>query len=173
LTKVGSRRVVQVAACVLILLGVFGKFGACAAAIPKPVVGGLYCVLFGLISAVGVRQFAKADLSSDRNLLIGGFSLFMGLSMPFYFSPFSTGPDDVAWLPDSVRGLVIALGSTGMAVAAIIGLLLDNAIPGTRRERGLEFAEPSVLVPQVGDVDAVGDGDVVGESDGVFPSVGR
>lgn len=175
LTKVGSRRVVQVAACVLILLGVFGKFGACAAAIPKPVVGGLYCVLFGLISAVGVRQFAKSDLSSDRNLLIGGFSLFMGLSVPFYFSPFSTGPDDVAWLPDSARGLVIAVGSTGMAVAAIIGLLLDNAIPGTRRERGLEFAEPGVLVPQVGDVDVdvdvVGDGDAVGDGDS--PSVGR
>lgn len=157
LTKVGSRRVVQVAACVLIVLGIFGKFGACAAAIPKPVVGGLYCVLFGLISAVGVRQFAKADLTSDRNLLIGGFSLFMGLSVPFYFSSFSTGPTDVQWLPQSFQGLVIALGSTGMAVAAVIGLILDNGIPGTRRERGLETHDPSVLVPQVGDVDVAGD----------------
>lgn len=153
LTKVGSRRVVQVAACILILLGIFGKFGACAAAIPKPVVGGLYCVLFGLISAVGVRQFAKADLSSDRNLLIGGFALFMGLSVPFYFSQFSTGPQDVKWMPQSIQGLVIALGSTGMAVAAVIGLILDNSIPGTRRERGLDSHDPSVLVPQVGDVD--------------------
>lgn len=157
LTKVGSRRVVQVAACILILLGIFGKFGACAAAIPKPVVGGLYCVLFGLISAVGVRQFAKADLSSDRNLLIGGFSLFMGLSVPFYFSSFSTGPKDVQWMPQSFQGLVVALGSTGMAVAAVIGLTLDNCIPGTRRERGLETHDPSVLVPQVGDVDVEGD----------------
>ena len=134
-----------------------GKFGACAAAIPKPVVGGLYCVLFGLISAVGVRQFAKADLTSDRNLLIGGFSLFMGLSVPFYFSSFSTGPTDVQWMPQSFQGLVIALGSTGMAVAAVIGLILDNCIPGTRRERGLETHDPSVLVPQVGDVDVEGD----------------
>jgi xanthine/uracil permease len=157
LTKVGSRRVVQVAACILILLGIFGKFGACAAAIPKPVVGGLYCVLFGLISAVGVRQFAKADLTSDRNLLIGGFALFMGLSVPFYFSQFSTGPLDVKWMPQSVQGLVVAVGSTGMAVAAVIGLVLDNGIPGTRQERGLETHDPSVLVPQVGDVDVVGD----------------
>lgn len=159
LTKVGSRRVVQVAACILIALGIFGKFGACAAAIPKPVVGGLYCVLFGLISAVGVRQFAKADLSSDRNLLIGGFALFMGLSVPFYFSSFSSGPNDIQWMPKSVQGLIIALGSTGMAVAAVIGLLLDNCIPGTRVERGLDTHEPSVLVPQVGDVDVEGDVD--------------
>ena len=48
-------------------------------------VGGLYCSLFGLISAIGVQQLAKADLSSDRNLFIAGFSLFMGLSVPAYF----------------------------------------------------------------------------------------
>ncbi len=138
LTKVGSRVVVQIGAIILIVLGLFGKFGACAAAIPKPVVGGLYCVLFGLIAAVGVRQFSKANLSSDRNLLIGGFALFMGLSVPFYFGEFSTGRLDIAWLPNGVQDLVIAVGSTGMAVAAIIGLSLDNLVPATREERGLE-----------------------------------
>ena len=56
------------------------------AAIPGPVVGGLYCAMFGLIAAVGVQQLAKCDLNSDRNLFIAGFSLFMGLSVPFYFS---------------------------------------------------------------------------------------
>ncbi len=50
------------------------------------VVGGLYCALFGLIAAVGVQQLAKADLTSDRNLFISGFSLFMGLSVPAYFA---------------------------------------------------------------------------------------
>ena len=138
LTKVGSRFVVQIGACLLVTLGLFGKFGACAAAIPKPVVGGLYCVLFGLIAAVGVRQFAKANLNSDRNLLVGGFALFMGLSVPYYFGPSGTGVADLQWLPEGVRGIVVALGSTGMAVAACIGLILDNLIPGTRGERGLE-----------------------------------
>ena len=80
LTKVGSRFVVQIAAVILILLGLFGKFGALAASIPSPIVGGLYCALFGLISAVGVKELMKADLNVDRNLFIAGFSLFMGLS---------------------------------------------------------------------------------------------
>jgi len=153
LTKVASRYVVQIGAVILILFGLFGKFGALASAIPQPVVGGLYCALFGLIAAVGVRQFAKADLNSDRNLFIGGFALFMGLSVPFYFGQFSTGADDVAWWIQSegVRGVLLALGSTGMAVAAILGLLLDNLVPGTREERGLA-EPPGVLVPEAGDV---------------------
>lgn len=154
LTKVGSRYVVQIGAVMLVLLGLFGKFGALAAAIPKPVVGGLYCTMFGLISAVGVRQFAKADLSSDRNLFVGGFALFMGLSVPFYFGQYGTGSEDIAWLPQVLQDLVIALGSTGMAVAAILGILLDNLIPGTKEERGLH--DPGVLVPEAADVDEVG-----------------
>lgn len=153
LTKVGSRYVVQIAAVLLILIGFFGKFGTLAAAIPGPVVGGLYCVMFGLISAVGVQQLAKCDLHSDRNLLIAGFSLFMGLSVPTYFASFASveqlqpgqtlamyQPTAESWLSqlsDGVKGVVLSIGSTGMAVAASIGLLLDNLIPGTRSERGL------------------------------------
>jgi len=156
LTKVGSRYVVQLGAVILILLGLFGKFGAIAAAIPTPVVGGLYCALFGLIAAVGVRQFAKADLNSDRNLFVGGFALFMGLSVPFYFSEFSDGAEHLSqltWIPEGLSNMVLAIGSTGMAVAAILGILLDNIVPGTKEERGLG-QPPGVLVPEAGDVDA-------------------
>jgi xanthine/uracil permease len=143
LTKVASRYVVQIAAVVLILLGFFGKFGAFAAAIPGPVVGGVYCALFGLIAAVGVQQLAKADLSSDRNLFIAGFSLFMGLSVPSFFDGstaalYPPGPEPLlsalpAWLADTVK----AVGETSMAVAAICGIALDNLVPGTAAERGL------------------------------------
>ena len=150
LTKVGSRYVVQIAAVILVALGIFGKFGAVAAAIPKPVVGGLYCTLFGLISAVGVRQLAKADLNVDRNLFVAGFALFMGLSVPAYFGSeagkaamLSLGKS--SWLASvneplaiSVRDVVSAIGNTGMAVAAILGLVLDNLIPGTAEQRGLD-----------------------------------
>jgi len=166
LTRVGSRRVVQIAGVMLILLGLFGKFGALAAAIPSPVVGGLYCTLFGLIAAIGVQQLSKADLSSDRNLFIAGFSLFMGLSVPAYFNTVSStegmqagqtlvtyapaADAMLASLPEWLRGIVGAIGSTGMAVAAIIGLLLDNLIPGTDEERGL--AIPSTLIPEAGNI---------------------
>ncbi len=135
---------VQIAGVLLILLGIFGKFGAAAATIPGPVVGGLYCALFGLISAVGIQQLAKADLSSDRNLFIAGFALFMGLSVPAYFDgsavelyPPGVGPLLEA-MPPLLANLVKSIGETGMAVAAIIGVILDNLIPGTPAERGLE-----------------------------------
>ena len=154
LTKVGSRYVVQWGAVMLIFLGLFGKFGALAAAIPEPIVGGLYCTLFGLISAVGVQQLAKCDLKSDRNLFIAGFSLFMGLSVPAYFgakaSADQLGPGQIlaiyeptaevllSPLTNSLAGILTAVGSTGMAVAALIGLVLDNLIPGTPKQRGLD-----------------------------------
>ena len=137
LTKVGSRYVVQIGAVILIALGLLGKFGALAAAIPTPVVGGLYCTMFGLISGVGIRQFAKADLTSDRNLFIGGFALFMGISVQHYFK--NGGAEAVAaTLPGGFSEIVGAIGQTGMAVAAILGMTLDNVIPGTRAERGFE-----------------------------------
>lgn len=151
LTKVGSRFVVQIGSIVLISLGLFGKFGALAAAIPTPIVGGLYCTMFGLISAVGIRQFAKADLSSDRNLFVGGFALFMGISVQHYFR--NGGTDDAQNLPGGIGNVVAAIGQTGMAVAAILGIILDNIIPATAVERGLEpspsdVAEtPSISTP--------------------------
>ncbi len=154
LTKVGSRYVVQIGALILILVGLMGKFGAVAAAIPAPVIGGLYCALFGLISAVGIQQLAKADLTSDRNLFIAGFSLFMGLSIPAYFTcvtdASTIAPGEtlalykptveglLAALPEGAQSVIVAIGTTGMAVAAIIGLILDNLIPGTLSERGLQ-----------------------------------
>ncbi len=173
LTKVGSRYVVQIAGVLLILLGFFGKFGAFAASIPGPVVGGLYCVLFGLIAAIGAQQLSKADLSSDRNLFIAGFCLFMGLSVPAYFSglgpytprweehaaalaqfiedflaKFSMIADPAGWAA-SLVSIIKSIGSTGMGVAAIIGIILDNVIPGTPEERGLRL--PSLLAPEAAD----------------------
>jgi uracil-xanthine permease len=140
LTKVGSRYVVQIAAVILILLGLFGKFGAVAATIPTPIVGGLYCTLFGLISAVGIKEFTKCDLNVDRNLFIGGFALFMGLSVPAYFgSDAGTAMlDQVGLVSPGLKDVVASVGKTGMAVAAIIGLVLDNTLPATAKQQGLE-----------------------------------
>jgi len=153
LTGVGSRYVVQIGGVMLVIVGLFGKFGALAAGIPGPVVGGLYCVLFGMISAVGVQQLAKCDLNSNRNLFIAGFSLFMGLSVPAYFASVAGAEtidpgETLAMyrptvevllenLPSSASGIVKSIGKTGMAVAAILGILLDNLLPGTAKERGL------------------------------------
>ena len=140
LTQVASRYVVLIASGILVTLGLFAKFGAVVATIPGSLVGGLYCSLFGLIAAVGIQQLSKADLYSQRTLFIAGFSLFMGLSVPKWFGAnmYSDGTELVnSSLPPEVAAIVIALGSTGMGVAALIGLILDNVIPGTDEERGI------------------------------------
>jgi len=141
ITRVASRYVVTIAAVVLIVLGAFAKFGAVVATIPQPIVGGLYCSLFGLIAAVGVQQLAKASLYSQRNLFIAGFSLFMGLSVPAYFGETMYGNGEAAVkaaLAPWAASIVLSIGKTGMGVAAIVGLILDNLVPGTDKERGIE-----------------------------------
>ncbi|MAE27458.1 MAG: solute carrier family 23 protein [Planctomycetota bacterium] len=132
LTRVGSRRVVQLGAVIMLCLAVFGKFGALFTTIPQPIVGGMYCAMFGMITSVGLSNLQFVDLNSARNLFIVGFALFMGLSVPEYFAsnPLNGGP---TWLANIVN----TLGNTGMAIGAVVALALDNTIPGTREERGL------------------------------------
>ncbi len=132
LTRVGSRRVVQAGAIIMILLGTVSKFGALFTTIPVPIVGGMYCAMFGMIAAVGLSNLQFVDLNSARNLFILGFAFFMGLSVPEYFIA-----NPVTFQPDWLANIINTLGSTGMAVGAFIALLLDNTIPGTDKERGL------------------------------------
>lgn len=157
LTRVGSRRVVQMGAGIMIVLGLVGKFGALFTTIPQPIVGGMYCAMFGMIAAVGLSNLQFINLNSPRNLFILGFSFFMGLSLPEYFAhtplvlewPWLDSTLDAAiatsgafgWLQlfklSTVATVVNTLGQTGMAVGATIALILDNTVPGTDEERGL------------------------------------
>ncbi|MFC1549856.1 uracil-xanthine permease family protein [Candidatus Neomarinimicrobiota bacterium] len=135
LTRVGSRRVVQVGGIIMIALGMVSKFGALFTTIPSPIVGGMYCAMFGMIAAVGLSNLQFVNLNSARNLFILGFAFFMGLSVPEYFvsNPLDWGAN-LKWFTDIAN----TLGSTGMAVGAFIALVLDNTIPGTDEERGLK-----------------------------------
>jgi solute carrier family 23 (nucleobase transporter), member 1 len=134
LTRVGSRAVVQAGALLMIVLAVIGKFGALFTSIPGPVVGGMYCAMFGMIVAVGLSNLQFINLNSARNLFILGFSFFMGLSIPEYFAqhPLTFGAD---W--QWAANILNTLGSTSMAVGAAIAVFFDNTIPGTDDERGL------------------------------------
>ncbi|MCS7233647.1 MAG: purine/pyrimidine permease [Synergistetes bacterium] len=140
LTRVASRYVVGIGGMILILLGIFNKFGACIATIPEPVVGAMYCTVFGIIAAIGIQQLTRVDMQSGRNLLVVGFTLFMALSLPAYIEGvpglYPPKPITLEWAPWLANALNAIL-STEMAVAAIVGLLLDNLIPGTDKERGL------------------------------------
>jgi len=127
LTRVASRHV----------LAFITKFGAIFTTMPGPVVGAMYCGLFGMIAAVGLSNLVLCDMTSSRNLFIIGFAFFMGLSLPEYFDKFPLGaswPVGIKWLGD----IITTVGKTGMAVGGIIGLILDNIVPGTDEERGLK-----------------------------------
>jgi xanthine/uracil permease len=163
LTRVGSRRVVQAGAILMIILGTVSKFGALFTTIPQPIVGGMYCAMFGMIASVGLSNLQFVNMNNARNLFILGFAFFMGLSVPEYFGAnpvtiewvlnlqpavdsmgsvgefiakaFDGGPAEIgfAWLADIVN----TMGRAGMAVGAFIALFLDNTIPGTPEERGI------------------------------------
>ncbi len=137
LTRVASRHVVRWGASVMIVLAFITKFSAIFTTMPGPVVGAMYCGLFGMIAAVGLSNLVLCDMTSSRNLFIIGFAFFMGLSLPEYFDKFPMGanwPVSVKWLGD----IITTVGKTGMAVGGIIGLVLDNIVPGTDEERGLK-----------------------------------
>ena len=154
LTRVGSRRVVQFGAGIMILLGLFPMFSAFFASLPGPIIGGMYCTLFGMIAAVGLSNLQFIDLNSSRNLFIIGMAIYLGLSAPVYYGNMSGDlfaqfeifksvyeSQDLQWLQKTFKGIsdiIIAIGKTGMAVGAIVALILDNVIPGTPKERGME-----------------------------------
>ncbi len=153
LTRVASRYVVFIGATALIVLGFITKFGAIIATIPTPIVGGVYLALFGLIAAVGLTNLQRADMTSQRNLLIAGFILFMGLVVPDFMNQL---PPDWTFLGQEwTTNLARSIFGSGIAVAAILGLFLDNVIPGTDAERGMSSGPEPLLDPEGPPPDAV------------------
>ncbi|CAB3260656.1 unnamed protein product [Arctia plantaginis] len=133
-TKVGSRRVVQWAAGLMIVQGVIGKLCAVFIIIPQPIVGGLFCVMFGMISAFGLSSLQYVNLHSSRNLYIIGFSLFFPLVLTRWLS---ANAGVIHTGVDALDAVLQVLLSTSILVGGIIGCFLDNLIPGTDEERGL------------------------------------
>ena len=74
----------QCAALILIILGLFSKFAAFFVTMPDPVIGALFCIMFGLVAGVGIANLKYCDLSSSRNIFIFGFALFTGLAIPHW-----------------------------------------------------------------------------------------
>jgi len=111
-TKVYDPSVIRVAAVFAIILGVFGKFGGFISSIPGPVTGAISIVLYGMISAVGVRILVNSRLNfgNSRNLMIAAIIFVVGI-----------GCDSIP-----VYGAVTV---SGLALAAIIGIILAAVLP--------------------------------------------
>ncbi|KAH0688280.1 hypothetical protein KY284_018833 [Solanum tuberosum] len=130
LTRVGSRRVVQIAAGFMIFFSILGKFGAVFASIPTSIVGALYCILFAYVGVGGLSFLQFCNLNSFRTKFILGFSIFLGLSIPQYFNEHTViegyGPVHTSgrWFNDMVN---VPFSSEAF-VAGILAYFLDNTM---------------------------------------------
>lgn len=125
-TKVYDPSLLRLAAMIAVVLGFLGKFGAILQTIPTPVMGGVSVVLFSMITSVGMRTVAtsKIDFSDNRNLLISGLILIIGIGSEFL----SIDPN--------FKGLVgIQIGQaqiTGVSLAALVGIIVNKLLPESK-----------------------------------------
>lgn len=121
LTKVYDPRVIRIAAIFAVLFSFSPKVEALISCMPQATLGGVSLVLYGMISAVGVRNVVenKVDFSKSRNVIIA--ALIMVLSIGINYS--------------AAGAIVFAVGSinislSGLAVGALVGIILNAVLPG-------------------------------------------
>ena len=119
LTKIYDPRVMRIAAVFAIVLSFSPKFDAVINTVPTAIIGGVSFILYGMISAIGVRNVVenKVDFTNSRNLIIAAVILVSAL-----------GFNSVGGLTFNVAGVSITL--SGLAIAAILGILLNAILPG-------------------------------------------
>ena len=123
LTKVYDPRVIRIAAVFAIILSFCPKFSALIACMPASTIGGVSLVLYGMISAVGVRNVVenRVDFTKSRNVIVMALILVLAIGIKY-------GANDA-----------INLGFTslsGLAVAALVGVILNAILPGKDYEFG-------------------------------------
>lgn len=128
LTKVYDPRVMRIAACCAIVLSFFPKIGAAIQTIPAAIIGGISFVLYGMISSIGVRNVVenRVDFTKSRNLIIAAVILVSALGFNSVGGLTFTFPGD------------ISINLSGLAIAAIAGILLNAILPGNDYEFGKE-----------------------------------
>ncbi|XP_038077946.1 solute carrier family 23 member 1-like isoform X2 [Patiria miniata] len=134
ITKIGSRRAIQYGGLLMVLMGMFAKFGALFVTIPDPIIGGMFCVMFAMVTAVGISNLQFVNLNSTRNLFVIGFSLIMGFIIPTWIS---ANEDFINTGVPELDGIFIVLLETNMFVGGIIGFFFDNTLPGSDEDRGI------------------------------------
>ena len=130
LTKVYDPKVIRIAAVVAIVLSVSPKFDAIVNTIPTAIIGGISLILYGMISAIGVRNVVEnqVDFTNSRNLIIAAVILVSALGF------------------NSVGGLTLfqseslTISLSGLAIAAILGIALNAVLPGNDYEFGKDLA---------------------------------
>lgn len=123
LSKVFDPRVVRIGAAYAVVFGFMPKIAAIINTMPTAIIGGISFILYGMISAIGVRNMYEnhVSLAKSRNLIIVSVVLVCGLGIA----------DGITF---NVAGTDITL--TGMAIAAIVGIILNAVLPGKDYEYG-------------------------------------
>ena len=121
LTKVYDPRVIRLAAAFAVVLSFCPKFAALIVAMPTATIGGVSLVLYGMISAVGVRNVVEnqVDFTKSRNVIIAALILVLAIGIKYN----GTGTIDIP-----VGSITISL--SGLAVAALVGIILNAVLPG-------------------------------------------
>lgn len=124
ITRIYSVYVILGAAIVAILLSFFGKAMAVISTIPTAVLGGVSILLFGIIAASGLRMLvdAKVDFGNSRNLVIASVILVIGIGGAKFI-------------------VTEALSIEGMALAAIIGVILNLILPGRKQAESTDLQQ--------------------------------
>ena len=123
LSKIYDPLVIRIAAVMAVILSFSPKFEAVINTIPTGIIGGISFVLYGMISAIGVRNVVenRVDFTNSRNLIVAAVILVCAL-----------GFNSVGGLTFAVGGVSINL--SGLAIAAIVGILLNAILPGNDYE---------------------------------------
>ena len=123
LSKVYDPRVIRLAAVYAIALSFIPKFADVIGSMPSAIIGGVSFMLYGMISAIGVRNVVenRVDFTNSRNLIVAAVILVCAL-----------GFNSVGGVSFAVAGVTINL--SGLAVAAIAGILLNAVLPGNDYE---------------------------------------
>lgn len=116
LSKVHDPRVIRIAACYAIVLSFFPKVAELIGTMPASIIGGISFILYGMISAIGVRNVVEnhVDFTNTRNLIVAAIILVTGLG-------FKDG------LTFTIGGTTITL--TALALASIFGIILNAILP--------------------------------------------
>ena len=131
LTRVFDARVVRIAACCAIALSFSPKFAAVIGAMPSCVIGGVSLVLYGMISAVGVRNLVEnhVDFQKSRNVLVAAIVLVLSIGIAY---------SAASAITFEVSGIVISL--SGLAIGSLAGIILNAILPG----KDYEFDESDI-----------------------------
>ena len=124
LSRVYDPRVIRLAAVYAMVLSFIPKFAQVISSLPTAIIGGVSFILYGMISAIGIRNVVenKVDFANSRNLIVAACILVCGLG-------FSSG------LTFEIGGTSITL--TSLAIAAIVGVILNAVLPGNDYEFGV------------------------------------